>query len=172
MLQWARRYLDQPQIPCVPKERARVRSFLFFGTKKIDMRHASEEAQIYLHISLFLFSIGLVVFFFTIFKTVAVVLLICVGYFGLEYIALTIAPFFDYSLPHRPPMSNQLWDLWHWSLCYVAQFLHFILKQLHNFLVPLNLGEETSRRQCRFIQWLKRLFTQWLQTHRILCREA
>src|SRR5438309_39226 len=34
---WARRYIQLPQIPSVPSERARVRSFLFFGTFKYDI---------------------------------------------------------------------------------------------------------------------------------------
>jgi Family of unknown function (DUF6535) len=156
MLQWARVYLDLPQIPSVPRERARVRSVLFFGMEKYRMRLAVETAPTLLHLSVFLFFIGLVVFFFTIFKTVAVVVLIAVGFFGLAYLALTILPCLDRSCPYRTPMSSPWWYLWHTSLSGVAQYLHFILRQLHNCLVPLNLGEITTRRQ--------RLLTQWLQT--------
>jgi Family of unknown function (DUF6535) len=155
MLQWARIYIDLPQIPSVPKERARVRSVLFFGMKKYRMRLAVETAPTLLHLSVFLFFIGLVIFFFTIFKTVAVVILIAVGFFGLAYFALTILPCLDHSCPYRTPMSSLWWYLWHTSLSYVTQYLHFILRQLHSCLVPLNLGEITTRRQ--------RILTQWLQ---------
>ncbi|KAF8493452.1 hypothetical protein F5888DRAFT_827731 [Russula emetica] len=156
MLQWARIYIDLPQIPSVSKERARVRSVLFFGMKKYRMHLAVETAPTLLHLSVFLFFIGLVVFFFTIFKMVAVVILISVGVFGLAYFALTILPCLDHSCPYRTPMSSLWWYLWHTSLSYVARYLHFILRQLHNYLVPLNLGEITTRRQL--------ILTQWLQT--------
>jgi hypothetical protein len=156
MLQWARIYIDLPQIPSVSKERARVRSVLFFGMKKYRMHLAVETAPTLLHLSVFLFFIGLVVFFFTIFKTVAIVILISVGFFGLAYFALTILPSLDHSCPYRTPMSSLWWYLWHTSLSYVARYLHFILRQLHHYLVPLNLGEITTRRQL--------ILTQWLQT--------
>jgi hypothetical protein len=112
-----------------------------------------------LHLSVFLFFIGLVVFFFTIFKTVAVVVLISVGFFGLAYFALTILPCLDHSCPYRTPMSSLWWSLWHTSHSYIARYLQFIVTHLHNCLVPLNLGEitsQTSRRQ--------RILTQWLET--------
>ena len=156
MLQWARQYIDLPQIPSVPKERARVRSYLFFGMQEYRMHLAVETAPTLLHLSVFLFFIGLVVFFFTIFKTVAVVILISVGIFGLAYFTLTILPCIDRSCPYRTPMSRLWWYLWHKSLSHVARILHFILRQLHNYLVPLNLGDVTSLRQ--------RILTQCLQT--------
>jgi len=156
MLQWVRIYFDLPQIPNVPKERARVRSFLFFGVEKYRMHLAVKTAPTLLHLSVFLFFIGLVVFFFTIFKTVAVVISIAVGFFGLAYFALTILPCLDHSCPYRTPMSSLWWYLWHFSLSYFAQYLHFILRKLHNYIVPLNLGEVTMRRQ--------RILTQCLQT--------
>jgi hypothetical protein len=156
MLQWVRIYVDLPQTPNVPKERARVRSYLFFGVEKYRMHIAVKTAPTLLHLSVFLFFIGLVVFFFTIFKTVAVVLSIAVGFFGLAYFALTILPCLDHSCPYRTPMSSLLWYLWHFSLSYFSRYLHFILRQLHNYLVPLNLDQITTRRQ--------RILTQWLQT--------
>ena len=155
MLQWARIYLDLPQTPSVPKERARVRSFLFFGKEEYRMDLAVETAPTLLHLSVFLFLIGLVIFFFTIFKTVAVVILIAVGLFGMVYFALTILPCLDHSSPYRTPMSRLWWYLWHKALSYVARYLHFILRQLHNFLVPLNLGEITTRRQLILTQCLQ-----------------
>ena len=76
MLQWARICVNLPQIPSFPKERARVRSVLFFGMEKYRMHLAVETTPTLLHLSVFLFFIGLVIFFFTIFKTVAIVILL------------------------------------------------------------------------------------------------
>ena len=156
MQQWARIYLDLLETPSVPKERARVRSFLFFGVEKYRMHLAVKTAPTLLHLSVFLFFIGLVIFFFTIYKTVAIVISIAVGLFGLAYLFLTIIPCLDHSCPYRTPMSSPWWYLWHTSLSYVTQYLHFILRQLHTCLVPLNLGDITTRRQ--------RILTQWLET--------
>jgi hypothetical protein len=155
MLQWARIYLDLPQTPSGPKGRARVRSFLFFGMKKYRMHLAVEMAPILLHLSVFLFFIGLVIFFFTIFKTVAVVILISVGFFGLAYFALTIRHCFDHSCPYRTPMSSLWWYLWHTSLFCVAQCLRLILTGLHSLLVPPNSGEVTTCTQGKLTRWLK-----------------
>ncbi|KAI0287499.1 hypothetical protein BC826DRAFT_917088, partial [Russula brevipes] len=105
MQQWARRYVQVPQIPSVPRERARVRSYLFFGTEKYLMRHAVETAPALLHLSVFLFFVGLVISFFTIFKKVAIIVLVFVGLFGLAYFTLTILPCLDHSCPYRTPMS-------------------------------------------------------------------
>ena len=154
MLQWARTHIDISQISSVPKERARVHYFLFFGAERYRM-HLATDMDSTLHISVFLFLIGLVVFFFTIFKTVAVVILIAVGFFGLAYFFLTILPCLDYSCPYSTPLSSLWWHLWHASLSYVGQFLHFILRQLYNYLVPINLYEITTPRQ--------RILTLWLQ---------
>ena len=159
MQQWARIFIDLPQTPSISTERARVRSFLFFGMKKYRMHLAVETAPTLLHLSVFLFFIGLVVFFFTIFKTVAIIVLIAVGLFGLAYFVLTILPCLDHSCPYRTPMLSLWWHLWHTSLSYVAPCLRFIVIQLYNCLVPLNLGEPgqvTSRRQ--------RILSQWWQT--------
>jgi hypothetical protein len=106
MLQWVRIYTDLPQFPNVPKERARVRSYLFFGVVKYRMHLAVKTAPLLLHLSVFLFFTGLVVFFFTIFKLVAIVISIAVGLFGLAYFALTILPCLDHSSPYRTPISS------------------------------------------------------------------
>ena len=155
MQQWARTYLDLPQSPNVPKERARVRSYLFFGVKKYRIHLAVKTAPTLLHLSVFLFFIGLVIFFFTIYKTVAVVISVAVGLFGLAYFVLTILPCLDPSCPYSTPMSSPWWYLWHTSLSNVGLFLHLILRQLHNYLVPMTSGEITTCRQ--------RILTQWLQ---------
>ena len=156
MLQWARIYIDLPRTPSVPKERARVRSVLFFGTETYRMHLAVKTAPALLHLSVFLFFTGLVVFFFTISKTVAIVILISVGFFGSAYFALTILPCIDYHCPYRTPMSSMLWYIWRTFLFSVTFPLRWILKLLHYCLVPYNFGDVTSFRQ--------RILTRCFQT--------
>jgi Family of unknown function (DUF6535) len=156
MQQWARIYIELPQPPSIPRERARVRSYLFLGMDRYFMHVVVEMAPTLLHLSVFLFYIGLVVFFFTVYKTVAIAILISVGIFGLAYLTLIILPCVDHSCPYRTPMSRLWWYLWHTSFSCVAPRLRFLLRQLHDYLVPYTLGDITSRRQ--------RILNKWWQT--------
>jgi len=154
--QWARRYLQLPEIPSSASEQARVRSFLFFGAHKYGMINAVEMPPTLLHISVFLFFAGLIIFFFTVNKTVAIVLSIILAIFALAYLILTILPCIDYHCPYRTPLSSVCWYPWQTFLFFVTSCLRGLLRQLHGCLVPYNLGEVTSTRQ--------RILTQWLQT--------
>ena len=154
--QWARRYLQLPQTPNSPSEQARVRSFLFFGAQSYDMLNAVEMPPTLLHISVFLFFSGLVIFFFTVYKTIAIVLSIALGIFGLVYLMLTILPCIDHRCPYRTPFSAVCLYLWHTIFVSITLCLRGLLKQLHYCFVPYNLGEVTSSRQ--------RILTQLLET--------
>ena len=155
MQQWARIYIELPQSPSIPRERARVRSVLFLGMDRYFLHVAVEMAPTHLHLSVFLFYIGLVVFFLTVYKTVAIATLISVGIFGLAYLILIILPCVDHSCPYRTPMSRLWWYLWHTSFSHVARCLRFLLRQLHDSLVPYTLGDITFRRQRILNKWWK-----------------
>ncbi|KAI0298646.1 hypothetical protein B0F90DRAFT_1632266, partial [Multifurca ochricompacta] len=71
MQQWARRYIQLPNIPSEPSRVARVRSFLFLGVRKYRVDRAVEMTPTLLHLSVFSFFVGLVIFLFTISNTVA-----------------------------------------------------------------------------------------------------
>jgi hypothetical protein len=155
--QWVSRYLQLPQIPSVPRKRARVRSYLFLGTLKYAMHHAVETAPTLLHLSVFLFNIGLVIFFFPIHKTVAIILLVSVAIFGVAYFVVTILPCLDRICPYCTPMSNISWYLWHFLPSLVASILQRIVKLFHTLLVPYNLGNMTNDspwRQKKLAKWL------------------
>ncbi|KAH9074296.1 hypothetical protein EDB83DRAFT_2356101 [Lactarius deliciosus] len=150
---WTRRYTQLPTISSVPRYRACVRSYLFIGTLRYRMSFAAEAAPALLHLSVFLFFAGLVIFLFTIFKAVAVVISICVGFIGFVYLILTILPCLDHSCPYRTPMSSIWWYCWHTSLGSFALCARWLLKQLHGILVPSNTGEVTSSTQRILIEW-------------------
>ena len=155
MQQWGRIYMALPQTQSIPSHRARVRSFLFLGTKKYSMDSVVEIAPTLLHLSVFLFYIGLVIFLFTIHKTVAVAILISVGLFGLVYFAPTILPCIDHSCPYSTPMLRPWWYLWHTFFLVVGGCLNFLLKRFHYCCVPYNLGEPTSSIQSTLTRWLE-----------------
>ena len=113
--QWVRRYTELPLSPGSSSERARVRSYLFLGTLQFGMHHAVEAPPMFLHLSVFLFLIGLVMFFFIVHKTIATVLSIFVGIDGMAYFTLSILPCLYRNCPYGTPVSSILWDLWHAS---------------------------------------------------------
>jgi hypothetical protein len=154
--QWARRYLQLPHIPRSASEQARVRSFLFFGANKYGIISAMELTPMLLHFSVLLFFAGLIIFFFIVYKTIAIVLSISVGAFSVVYLVWTILPCLDYRCPYRTPMSSVLWYTWQTSLSSVTLFLRWLLRLLHCCLVPYNFGDVTSFRQ--------RILTRCFQT--------
>ena len=156
MQQWARRYIQLPQVPSVQTERARVRSYLYLGTVKYGMRRAVETTPTLLHLSVFLFFVGFVIFFFTIHEAVAILLSISVGLFGAAYFTLTILPCIYHDCPYRTPMSNIWWYSWHTLLSFEAFLRRFLLKTLHGWLVPDTLGGEVrSRLQGKLVDWFE-----------------
>ena len=153
MQQWARRYIRMPQIPNQPRDRARVRGSLSLGVLKYRMSRTFEAAGVLLHLAVFLFFTGLVIFFSTIFKAVAIVVAVCVGLFVLMYLAMTILPIFDYCCPYVTPMSGICWHCWHTSLGFFALCTRCLVIRLHGILVPYNTGQVTSPVQRVLRDW-------------------
>ncbi|KAF8274652.1 hypothetical protein EI94DRAFT_1782213 [Lactarius quietus] len=147
MQQWTRRYIQLPQIPSTPKDRARVRAFLFLGDLKYRVSITIEAAALLLHLSVFLFFTGLVLFLFTISKTVAIVVAISVGFFGIVYLILTILPIVDLSCPYHTPMSRIGWSFWHTLLFFIANYAHsfLIIAQLEVSLLMPNAIRNSDR---------------------------
>ncbi|KAI9512218.1 hypothetical protein F5148DRAFT_974030, partial [Russula earlei] len=73
MQSWARAYTQIPQLPMKLSQRARVTSFLSSGLIKYKITSVALTAHVLIHASVFLFFTGLVIFFFTIHKTMAIV---------------------------------------------------------------------------------------------------
>ncbi|KAI0266146.1 hypothetical protein BC834DRAFT_1041380 [Gloeopeniophorella convolvens] len=154
---WACRYIQLPHLPAAPAERARVRAYLYRGVLKYGVPRAVEAAPMLLHLAIALFLAGLVVFFFTIFRTVAIVLAAGVGVLALAYAVLTVLPCIDLRSPYRTPMSNVLWFAWHAALVLPSSLAFGLVNVLHSALVPPNLGDITSRRQRVLARWLESL---------------
>ena len=150
--QWARRYVETPNLPSEPNDRARVRSFLFLGTGQ--MRRAVQLAPALLHLSVYLFFAGLVIAFHTINTKVAIAVYVSVGLFVLAYIALSILPCLVIWSPYRTPMTNILWKPLHAFLLLMAFVLCWILELVHGFLVEPGLDYENMKhRQRVLVAW-------------------
>jgi hypothetical protein len=153
--QWARRYIQKPQIPRELNQRARVRSFLYDGTEKFKMRPVVEIAPTLLHVSVFLFFVGLGIFFVPINKTVGIVVSVAIGLFGVAYLTITILPCIKHNCPYRTPMTVFCWYLWHSSFLVADRFLRWAVERLHDGLVQDNSGSEMSTTQQLLVNWLE-----------------
>jgi uncharacterized protein DUF6535 len=153
--QWARRYVETPNVLSEPNHRARVRWFLFLGTKVYKMRLAVEIAPTLLHLSVCMFFAGLVIVFHTINSKVAIAVDVSVGLFVLAYIMLSILPCLDVGCPYRTPMSYILWYPYHAFLSFTAGCLHPLAKQLQGCFAEQGPdGVISSPWQRRLVDWL------------------
>jgi hypothetical protein len=134
--------------------------------EKYHMHLAVEMAPTLLHLSVFLFFIGLVIFFFTIFKTVAIVISIAVGFFGLAYFALTILPCLDHTCPYRTPMSNVWWYLQHTIFSAAASCCRLVVELFRN-----RSGPDLGARPGRLFNWSEFL-KQIIETNRLQLKDG
>ena len=103
--QWARRYLKVTQTRSSLHKRARIRSFFAEGVKKSHIAWIVEALPTLVHISLFLFFAGLVVFVWnvnlTMFKVVLSWISVCTVLYGF----ITIVPIFQHDSPCYSPLT-------------------------------------------------------------------
>ena len=94
-----------------PAAQARLRAFAFDGVSKFHMSSALGLVPLLLHVSVFLFFLGMVDFLFPINDTVAFVAL---GFFiamACTYMFLTIFPLSFLNFPYSTPLSPLVWHL-------------------------------------------------------------
>ena len=107
--QWARRYLRVTQSRYSPHKRAQIRAFFAEGVDKCLLPWVVETLPMLLHISLFLFFAGLVIFLWnvnlTIFKLVLSWVAICTALYG----CITLMPIIRYDSPYYTSLSSLVW---------------------------------------------------------------
>jgi hypothetical protein len=107
--QWARRYLRVTHPRCGPVKRSRIRAFFSEGVDKLHVPWAVEVLPTLLHMSLFLFFAGLVVFLSNVHHTVFSVVLWWVGLCAATYLCITFLPIFRHDSPYYTPLSYSAW---------------------------------------------------------------
>ena len=111
--QWARRYLYLTQhAKPRPEDRARIRAFFKNGVDTMHISLAVEGLPTLLHLSLFLFFGGLVVFLFNVNKEVSAYVVVCIGVFLMVYVSITMLPLIRRDSPYNTPLSRPFWYLW------------------------------------------------------------
>ncbi|KAH9971380.1 hypothetical protein BGW80DRAFT_1174600, partial [Lactifluus volemus] len=102
--QWARNYLTVTQPPRFsPHKRARIRAFFANGVEKFHLLRAVEMLPALLHLSLFLFFFGLLIFLCNINHTPFTVVACWVGLSAGIYVCITLMPIFCHDSPYYAP---------------------------------------------------------------------
>ena len=107
--QWARRYLKITQSRYSPHKRARIRAFFSEGVDKCLLPWTVDALPTLLHISLFLFFAGLVVFLCNVNLTIFKLVLSWVGLCAVLYGSFTCMPIIRHDNPYYTPLSLPVW---------------------------------------------------------------
>ena len=147
--QWARRYLKITQSRYAPDKRARIRAFFSEGVEKCLLPWAVDALPTLLHISLFLFFAGLVVFLcnvhLTIFKLVLSWVSLCAALYG----CITCMPIIRHDSPYYTPLSLPAWQVATGTLFFIYRFLRWfngLVRFRFNALDRFQKLEESCRR--------------------------
>ena len=129
--QWARRYLKITQSRYSPHKRARIRAFFVEGVEKCLLPWAVDALPTLLHISLFLFFAGLVVFLcnvdLTIFKLVLSWVSLCTALYG----CITFMPIIRHDSPYYTPLSSPVWHIVTGTLFCIYRFLWWFNRSVY-----------------------------------------
>ena len=151
--QWTRRYTKNAQPKrCPPQERARKRAFFAQGMNDmlIPLPRAVEGMPALLHLAVFLFFAGLLIFLFNTNSHIAIPVITWIALFLLVYIFITLMPIVWPNSPYHTPFSSlacficaRLGYLCFFCLAYIAYRTH-LYDAHHNF--------RELRRHCR--RWM------------------
>ncbi|KAH8993049.1 hypothetical protein EDB86DRAFT_1403730 [Lactarius hatsudake] len=109
--QWVRDYMHVFQRYNHPLKRARVRQFLYEGAEKWYMPVVVDVVPALIHVSLFLFFIGLADYLFNINTATATTTTIMIAICAALYLWCIIAPVHDAQSPYQSPLSGIFWAL-------------------------------------------------------------
>ena len=103
--QWARRYLEVTQTRYSLHKRARIRAFYAEGVQKFLLPWVFEALPAMLHLSVFFFFAGLIVFLWNFDPTISKLVLSWVGICTALYGCTTIIPIFRHDSPYYTPFT-------------------------------------------------------------------
>jgi hypothetical protein len=109
--QWARTYVEGPRQDEDVLQRARLRTFALLGVEAFGVQGAVKGIPILLHLALWLFLGGLLLFLFQVHTQLAIIVLIFVIIAAAIYLVLTLLPVFSPNCPYNTPMSTSIWYL-------------------------------------------------------------
>ncbi|KAI0252033.1 hypothetical protein BJV78DRAFT_1154009 [Lactifluus subvellereus] len=124
--QWARRYLRITQTAHNPRRRARIRELMVKGVEKLRLRWMVEALPALLHVSVFLFLSGFVIFLYNINHTIFVIMVACVGACTGVYLCIGLLPIIRYDSPYYTPFSTLVWVAMTGVLWLALRLFHYI----------------------------------------------
>jgi hypothetical protein len=147
--QWARRYLKITQSRYSPHKRARIRAFFSEGVEKCLLPWAVDTLPTLLHVSLFLFFAGLVVFLCNVNLTIFKLVLSWVGLCTALYGWITCMPIIRHDSPYHTPLSLPVWHIATRTLFIVYRFLRWFNRSVqfrYNAHIRFSFLEKTCHR--------------------------
>ena len=123
--QWARRYLKITHSRYSPHKRARIRAFFSEGVDRCLLPWTVDALPTLLHISLFLFFAGLVVFLCNVNLTIFKLVLSWVGLCSALYGCITCMPIIRHDSPYYTPLSLPAWHIVTGTRFLVCRFLRW-----------------------------------------------
>jgi hypothetical protein len=109
--QWSRRYLEITRRRVAPHKRARTRAYMFNGIASFKMSRAVKAMPMLLHLSIFLFFIGLIDYLWNANSTVGRWVLGFISVLAFAYLTLTVLPNVYLNCPYSTPLSKLSWRL-------------------------------------------------------------
>ncbi|KAI9455645.1 hypothetical protein F5148DRAFT_1324686 [Russula earlei] len=118
--QWARQYLRYTQPPQrSPRERARIRALFSESVDNLFIKSLGALLPCYLHLSVLLFLLGLVLFLFHVNHTIFLGICSVFGFSIVIYAFFTVLPIFQQDSLLYTPISALPIALWAFAVCYV-----------------------------------------------------
>jgi hypothetical protein len=150
--QWARRYIKITQPQYNPHKRARIRAFFAEGVDNLHLPATVEALPALLHLSLFFFFAGFLVFLSNLNHTAFAMVAWWIGLCTAIYACITLMPIFRHDSPYYTPLSSSAWYIYTGALSVLFQVLHWFTVNIH--------GLQTTRFHFRFGD-LEHLYRKW-----------
>ena len=109
--QWVRDYMQVFQRYGNPLKVARLRQYLYEGAEKWYMLVVAESVPGLVHVSLFLFFLGIIDSLLSLYTTIGITTIVPITICGLFYVLSTLAPILDSQSPFQTPLSSLIWYL-------------------------------------------------------------
>ncbi|KAH9057256.1 hypothetical protein EDB87DRAFT_1833273 [Lactarius vividus] len=148
--QWARRYLKVTQPRYSPHRRARIRAFFFEGVDRYLLPWVVDVLPMLLHVSLFLFFAGLVVFLCNVNLTIFKLVLSWVGICTTVYGCITVMPLFRHNSPYYTPLTSLVWPI-------IIGTLYIIFRALRYFIWSVSVRRLKDAFHEMLLQGLQRM---------------
>jgi hypothetical protein len=118
LYQWAGRYKRvTQQLRSTPQKRARVRALFSDAIDVLHVLWVIEGARAMVHLSMFLFLAGLLIYLFNICRTAFAVVASWMALSTVVYASFTLLPIFRPNSPYYAPLSSIFWSLYA-CICY------------------------------------------------------